>query len=309
MLVFATAVLGEGAYQHTQDNKTIVWNDNPKAGDSATWDGARDDEGYADGFGTLTWYSGDKVYARFYGNMVHGKFDGPVNAHSNDETAHAIFIHGKLATSWRRGRAPSQQAIAERVDKVRARVTKKEAAKPAPAHIEVTKEKEATPSSSPPTVAKAKSTKAATPQPAVANHPEMPADGPPAEARPKPALPLMQAPQPAIAAPRNAGVDKSLAILARPPSSLRSDSINETPAENPSRLSKENAVDLADAQVQSAGYDLANYDRPKTEFNASNGNWSVSYDRESAGAAPKIPGRLTVTVDDKTKKTVVVPSR
>src|ERR1700730_15976587 len=85
LLVFAAPVFAYGEYQHTKDGKTTVWNNDPKPGDEAAWSGDRDSEGYAAGFGTLTWYTGQKqtvkrlgilpvttshIYARYFGNMV-----------------------------------------------------------------------------------------------------------------------------------------------------------------------------------------------------------------------------------------------
>src|SRR3954469_705870 len=76
-------VKAEGEYQKTKDGKTFVWNSAPRPGDTAKWVGDRNREGYARGFGTLTWYTATgQIFARYYGNMVDGKFDGPVNAHS-----------------------------------------------------------------------------------------------------------------------------------------------------------------------------------------------------------------------------------
>src|SRR4029077_12945913 len=58
--------------------------------------------------GTLTWYtSNGAVYARYFGNMVRGKFDGMVNVHFNGRTNHAIFVEGQRTTRWAAGRAPS----------------------------------------------------------------------------------------------------------------------------------------------------------------------------------------------------------
>lgn len=108
VLQFAGAALGEGTYQRTKDNKTIVWNNDPKPGDVATWSGRRDPDGYADKFGTLTWYTASgTVYARFYGNMVRGKFEGMVNGHSKQKTAHAVFADGQRTTRWAAGPARS----------------------------------------------------------------------------------------------------------------------------------------------------------------------------------------------------------
>jgi hypothetical protein len=112
LVVFAGVALGEGNYQRTKDSKIIVWNDEPKSGDAATWFGDRDKEGYATGVGTLTWYTAKgTVYARYHGNMVRGKFDGAVNAHSKGRTGHAVFIDGKRTGDWTAGPAPSRSEI------------------------------------------------------------------------------------------------------------------------------------------------------------------------------------------------------
>ncbi len=108
VLLFGGTAFGEGTYQRTKDGKTIVWNNDPKPGDAATWSGHRDPDGYATKFGTLTWYTArGTVYVRLYGNMVHGKFDGMVNGHSKQKTAHAIFADGQRTTHWAAGPARS----------------------------------------------------------------------------------------------------------------------------------------------------------------------------------------------------------
>ncbi|PYT94952.1 MAG: hypothetical protein DMG36_03415, partial [Acidobacteria bacterium] len=113
--MFAGAALGEGTYQRAKDGKTIVWNNDPKPGDAATWFGDRDGEGYATKVGTLTWYTANgALYARYFGNMVRGKFDGPVNAHSKGKTAHAIFVDGQRTTRWAAGQAPSWRVAQSR---------------------------------------------------------------------------------------------------------------------------------------------------------------------------------------------------
>jgi hypothetical protein len=114
LLVFASAALAEGEYQQTRDSKTMVWNSTPKPGETSSWAGDRDKENYARGFGDLTWYTANgKVYVRYYGNMVHGKFEGAVNAHTNDRTVHAYFVDGGRVTGWARGRAPSRMNLPE----------------------------------------------------------------------------------------------------------------------------------------------------------------------------------------------------
>ena len=114
LLVFASAALAEGEYQQTRDSKTMVWNSTPKPGETSSWAGGRDKENYASDFGDLTWYTANgKVYVRYYGNMVHGKFEGAVNAHTNDRTVHAYFVDGGRVTGWARGRAPSRMNLPE----------------------------------------------------------------------------------------------------------------------------------------------------------------------------------------------------
>jgi hypothetical protein len=90
LLVFLTtgAVLA-GQYQQTKDGRTLVWNDDHKPGDLVSWSGKRDADGYATGYGTLTWYAPPedmletgstlprkhyRVSSRVSGTMVRGKF-------------------------------------------------------------------------------------------------------------------------------------------------------------------------------------------------------------------------------------------
>lgn len=113
--MFACATLAlAGEYQQTRDGKTSVWNVSPKSGETAAWSGSRDKQGYATGFGTITWYTAQgTVYSEYYGNMVNGKLEGPVNMHTGRRTAHAYFVDGGRVTAWARGRAPSQMNVPE----------------------------------------------------------------------------------------------------------------------------------------------------------------------------------------------------
>src|ERR1700674_2242473 len=112
LLLFANVAFAQGEYQEAKDRKTLIWNGTPKPGETATWDGDRDKEHYATGFGALTWYT-DKgsVYALYYGNMVHGKLEGPVNVHTNGRTGHAYFVDGGRVTGWAHGPAPSRMVV------------------------------------------------------------------------------------------------------------------------------------------------------------------------------------------------------
>jgi hypothetical protein len=104
-------VYASGSYQRTKDGKTLVWNNYPLPRDEATWSGERDAEGYATGPGTLTWFSVDwtgrsdsntpppqrpMVINRYTGNMVRGKFEGPVvNLDSNGKSVQLTFENGR----------------------------------------------------------------------------------------------------------------------------------------------------------------------------------------------------------------------
>ena len=114
VLGFLEIACGEGNYQSTRDGKTLVWNSQPKPGDVATWSGDRDRDDYARGFGRLTWYTREpdssepELYARYWGRMVDGKLEGPVNVHAKGKTHHAIFINGARVTRWAPGTASSR---------------------------------------------------------------------------------------------------------------------------------------------------------------------------------------------------------
>ena len=104
----------EGNYQSTRDGKTLVWNSSPKRGDVAAWSGDRDRDDYAHGFGRLIWYTREpessepQLYARYWGRMVNGKLEGPVNVHAKGKTHHAIFIDGTRITRWVPGTATTR---------------------------------------------------------------------------------------------------------------------------------------------------------------------------------------------------------
>lgn len=120
LLVFLAGIAhAEGKYQLTRNGKTFVWNDHPNNGDEATWSGRRDGNGYATGYGTLTWYIKDpgidkpELYARYWGNMVDGKLSGRVNVHSKKKTHHALFANGARVTRWTPGPAPSRMTTGQ----------------------------------------------------------------------------------------------------------------------------------------------------------------------------------------------------
>jgi hypothetical protein len=123
LLLFANGADGRGAYQRTKDGQTLVWNNYPESGDKVTWSGDRDQEGYAVGDGTLTWYKAEPkivtgsniptptgptaVVARYSGKMVRGKLDGPVvTVNAKGMTLHATFVEGTKIDDWKAGPAP-----------------------------------------------------------------------------------------------------------------------------------------------------------------------------------------------------------
>jgi hypothetical protein len=116
LLITGTAFAGQ--YERTKDGKTRVWNENPKPGDLVTWSGARDAEGYATGYGTLTWFTPQNVVltgsaiarqrnytvsSRVSGIMVHGKFEeAPADAEPKKKE--------RTRVSEQRRKAPSSRA-------------------------------------------------------------------------------------------------------------------------------------------------------------------------------------------------------
>src|SRR2546423_3574715 len=114
-LIFASGAYADGTYQRTEDRKkTLVWNNDPKPGDAATWSGDRDADGYATGSGTLRWFrleraflTGSNIAARkrtpissYSGTMVHGKFNGGVMSVDRGKTYHAKFADGHRKGRW-----------------------------------------------------------------------------------------------------------------------------------------------------------------------------------------------------------------
>jgi hypothetical protein len=347
LLLFANVTFGQGAYQHTKDGKTFVWNSEPKSGDEATWSGGRDNEDYARGFGTLTWYSARKetvkhlgiqfsaptVYARYFGNMVHGKFNGPVNVHSKGKTNHAIFTDGVRTTRWGGGPAPAQagaEQLAALPVKEKAKVakaTQKSVASARPispsadtAASSAGEEDSLGQGSGEPgkseaarTVAKKEET-----QPSTLNHQqqtEAPAEGPiqrtedrdrksevgdqTSDVRDERTEVRGQTEEPKA----------SVESLVGPPSTLHTNLATNASSSGSARLTKEEVADLADAEARSRGYHPAEYQRLDPQYNSADEVWSISYDRISADEMAETAKHFSVTIDDKTKGTVFVPGK
>jgi hypothetical protein len=112
-------------------------------------------------------------------------------------------------------------------------------------------------------------------------------------------------------------VDNSLRTLTGPPSSLHVKTPPETnppaqistppiatassPTAGP-KLTAVQAMDIADIEARTKGYDLGEYQLPKAEYNAASDTWSVAYVARDADKAAK---KLSVTIQDKTGKVEV----
>jgi hypothetical protein len=352
LLVFTNVAFGDGTYQRTKNGKTLVWNNDPKPGDEASWLGDRDREGYASGFGTLTWYTAQQepgsaksaLYARYWGNMVRGKLNGPVNAHSKGKTAYAIFADGVRTTHWAAGPAPSW-----RVAQQPTKPAKPETAAESPSEGSGLARPEA-PAKGPPPVQRSAITDRPTAQTVGKEREEpvrrqaeteaaAPAEGPPVQRSasgpegPTPRRedsgqqseitdrPAAQAnPESPAADKPEAESDDSVEQLLGPPSSLRMKAVSDgsPAATNPAagsppaasaRLTEEEVIDLADAAARSRGYDPAQYWRPDPRYNRADKIWSLEYDQKAHYATEGIGKHFTVTVDNKTKKASIMPGK
>ncbi|GEM_PF-6134776 len=84
-------------------NGALIWNNHPAPDDEATWSGGRDDEGYAHGMGTLTWWKRGQWTSKYTGWMNRGLFEGRVENHDSDgEKFAGTFVRGKKQPDWRR---------------------------------------------------------------------------------------------------------------------------------------------------------------------------------------------------------------
>jgi hypothetical protein len=118
--LFANSANCGGTYQRTKDGRTFIWNDLPRRGETASWAGPRDAQGYATGYGTLTWFKSEHVIVtgsnilaparsndiltRYTGRMVHGKFEGVVvNVDVKGRVLHGMFVNGIKTSDWIEG--------------------------------------------------------------------------------------------------------------------------------------------------------------------------------------------------------------
>ena len=332
LIAFAGVALAAGEYQHTKDGKTMVWNSVPKAGDVSTWNGDRDAEGYATGFGTLTWYTQQRgestLYAIYYGNMVRGKFDGQINLHVKGKTAHAFFTEGTRTSRWARGPASNWKGPHKSPELV-AKETPVNAEEPRPRKDSetdrlTTAKTLPSPASAPESgsglavqhlrTEKAEATPAAPPvtekrdeivqRDAVAEKLERP-EGNPGSSPAK--------------------VDGSARALVGPPSTLRANSAPDAPsaspepsaaganevasAAHPAELTEAEAISLSNAEAGERGYDLVTYASPKADYSKVKGRWSIFYDKKPADPLDIDARPLIIAVEDKSKKAFITSPR
>lgn len=105
--IFAvTAGADAGAFRRTTDGRALVWNNEPRPGDSASWDGPVDSDGYATGFGTLTWFKYGEWAFKYSGPMSRGRLHGYINNVDADGDAFAGTIkRGIKQSDWHKIRS------------------------------------------------------------------------------------------------------------------------------------------------------------------------------------------------------------
>ncbi len=337
LAVSAGQALAAGNYERTKDGRVIVWNGDPKPGDTAQWFGGRDKDGYATGMGTLVWYAGNgELYASYHGKMARGKLDGPVDSRSAGKLAHAVFVNGERTTRWAAGSASkSAVALAQRgspapsaaLASQASRVTRPSGGSPdeinqsAATKPETVREQAATAKSSPiaerQRIATAEK-KEQTPNIEQRSKSDIPAEGPKIdkEKQTSDAESIEPKPLPQPTRPTITIQDKpEVADFSGPPSELREDSGAESSpgdtapevASSPTgaQLTPQEAMELADAEARARGYDLGGYEQPKADYSAVKGQWSFFYNSKEDDAAGDKPTHFLVTVDDTTKSAEV----
>jgi hypothetical protein len=325
LLMFANVAFGEGAYQRTKPGKgvtkSLVWNNHPTAGDAFTWSGKTDKDGYATGEGTLTWYRRKQLFqtganlpfarqvvaGRYTGKMIRGKLNGSVvKVDDEGHTFHGKFVDGQKTGDWSARPAPSPSPPGATVDQPRDEPVQRDAVVEVPAEGSSAE-------------AKTENVQRSIEEP--------PAEGPSAAAKAENAQhPKTETPTSATAAtdsghrvkPVSSEYDDSLRELLGPPSKLRGRAGTDAPPKpsKPSaasagpRLAAAEVVELADAEARAKGYDLSAYERPQLQYAEADNTWSVVYaqknDANGIGEAGK---QFSVNIEDKTKKTSVVPGQ
>jgi hypothetical protein len=290
LLLFANGAHGGGTYQRTKDGKSLVWNDYAKPGyASATWSGERDADGYATGYGTLTWYRVElktatgsllpvikhAAVSRYSGKMVRGKLDGPVvNVDANGKTFHGTFVDGRNVSDWAPGPVPGPSRTGIALDRRRNKGVRRAVLVEAPAE-------------GPSPVAEQRasenvSVRAATEPPGQSSDFLRSLTAPPSSLQAR--VTAEASPQPSI-----------------PPTS-------SSPFTRP-RLTTMEVTGLADAEARAQGYNLGEYQRPQVHYTATDDRWSVIYDQKSIDDMAETGKHFSVTVEDKTKKTSIIPGK
>ena len=339
LLLAHSANADGGVYQRTKDGKALVWNNYPLPGDAATWSGDRDLDGYATGHGTLTWsrreqkiVTGSSIpipkhiaVTSYSGMMIQGKLDGPVvNVDANGKIFHGTFVDGRKTKDWASGPAPSPSSPETVANQPRNESIERDVEPPAEG-----------PSPSPTTQPRNERVHR---DPVV----EVPAEGPPqgtsrtATTANKPGNERVEKVDEHISAPPIAitqtsprAADDSLRSLTGPPALLRKNpgaepspqaSIPSTtsvslpspaPAMAKARLTAAQVIELADVEARGQGYELGEYQHPQARYIPADGTWSVFYDQKSVdrNAMGEVADPFTVSVEDTTKKTSIVPPK
>ena len=287
LFLFASVAHG-GTYQRTTDRKSYIWNNDPKPEDAATWSGERGADGYATGPGTLTWYkvnrklltgsnvpvTKQKFLSRYSGNMVQGKFEGPVVAvDERGMTFHAKFVDGSRTGEWATGSAPSSGKRGKERDAV-------------VAIAESSGEKAAPPPAEGPASARS-SISAQRPNDDISEQAET-------RGRGNDSLRSLTGPPSALRT--------DPAVETAPQHSTGSASTRP-------RLSKADVIRLADAEAGTQGYNIADYQRRPVAYTSENDTWSVSYNQKPVDGTAEIGKHFSVTVEDKTDKVSITPGR
>lgn len=339
LLLFANGSRADdGRYQLAKDGKTFVWNNRPRPNDAASWSGKRDEDGYATGYGTLTWYLSEKkivtgsnlpttkhvATSSYSGKMVDGKFEGLVaNVDANGRTFHGTFVDGHKTRDWARGPISRRDRTDIAADRQREENVR---------HAELVDTAEAgpaAPAQGPSSIVETPTSDVQRPTPnsesireqgAQPPMVEAPAEGPP-NVQKSDVSQKSEISGRATAKKPSAGMNDSLRSLIAPPASLRVNLPDEPPSSEATAsqaatpqasaprpaasvhvvasLTGPEVVALADAEASRQGYNVRDFQRSGVDYTAADETWAVSYDQTDAAGAGK---HFSVRVEDKTKK-------
>lgn len=297
LLLFASSASADGLYQRTKDKKTLVWNNYPEPGETVTWSGGRDKDGYASGEGTITWYpAGPKAVLPFFkknavgtpysGKMVRGKLDGAVVTVRASRQFHGTFVNGNKVGDWVIGPGPSGTSSPSRTGIASQTATADQPGKEPTPQEAVVK----SPAEGP------------MPTPVPAHPPNQDVVKPPTEKRNEQTA--------SVPSPTKTPGESTRSVIGAP-SSLRTRDASEpspqAPVASPSGspvLKLSAVIELADAKVRADGYTLDDYWLPRVSYAPENDTWLLLYEQKSNDAAKS----LNVSVEDKTKK-ISVPAK